>query len=118
MSDAITPRFKRKPYTVSYLDLKGEKQTVVRRPPLKAHPMLPTDIVSLKIKRSDDFPEDEELTIKHIPEKHSNTLQLVNDEGQTTFVDYFDVELEEEVAARAGVDPIDKIANNKYLMWP
>ncbi len=100
------------------MDLKGEKQTIRRRPPLKAHSMLPTDIVNLKHKKSDDFPEGEELTIKHIPEKHANTLQLVNEEGQTTFVDYFDVELDEEIAPRLGVEPADRIANNAYLMWP
>lgn len=112
-------RFSRKPYTVKYRSIHdGEMHTIRRVPPPRLHRMLPTDIVSLKHKKSDDFPEGTEFSIKHINQKHPNTLQLVDDDGATTFVDHFDVNLEEEVALRDGVDPRDRPANNRYLLWP
>lgn len=116
MSNAI--KFDRKPYTVTYMDLKGEKQTIRRRPPAKAHSMLPKDIVTLNSKRNDDFDVGDEFAIKNIAPRQVNTLQLEGDDGKTTFVNYFDVQLEEKVALRDGVDPKDAIENNEYLMWP
>lgn len=106
------------PYKISYRDLKGEQKTIRRVPPPKLHQMLPTDIVSLKNKKNADFDEGDEVTVTHINPRHANTLQLVNDDGQTTFMDYFDVNLEEEVAPRAGVSSMDRPGSNRYLLWP
>jgi hypothetical protein len=100
------------------MDLKGEKHTIKRTPPLKAHEILPTDIVKLTNKRSDDFQAGDELEVKHIPGRHPNTLQLVDDDGGTTFVDYHEVTLEEKIAPRLGVDPRDNPEANRYLLWP
>jgi hypothetical protein len=33
-------------------------------------------------------------------------------------MDYFDLNLEQEVAPRAGVDPRDRPTTNRYLLWP
>lgn len=110
--------FSRRPYTVTYTDLQGEKKSIRRVPPPKLHEALPTDVVELNRKRSDDFPAGDDYEVSYINPRHPNTLQLKNDDGQTTFVEYFDVTLEEERAPRAGVDPRDRPVNNKYLLWP
>jgi len=110
--------FKRKPYTVTYKDFHtGELQHVKRRPPLKQHDMLPTDIVELSTKKGDDWESGEEYSIKHISYRAPNIVQLKNDEGLTTFVPYFDLELEEEVAYRGRRGP-DNENTNAYLRWP
>jgi hypothetical protein len=110
--------FNRTPYTIRYVDLKGEQKSIRRVPPEKLHQMLPTDIVELKTKKSDDFNDGDEVTIKSINPRHANTLQLINDDGQTTFMEYFDLDLKQEVAMRGGQDPKDRQINNRYLLWP
>ena len=117
MSDDAV-RFSRRPYTVTYRDMEGVQRTIKRTPPPKLHDALPTDVVSLNRKRNDDFDAGGEFEVKSINPRHPNTLQLEDDDGRTTFVDYFDVTLEKEVAFRDGVDPRDKPVNNRYLLWP
>ena len=115
--DAI--RFDRTPYKVTYQDLNGKMQTIRRVPPMKVHDMLPTDIVELTQKKSDDFLEGDQVEVKNINPRHANTLQLINDDGETTtFMDYYELNLIDEVAPRRGVDPRDKRSNNRYLVWP
>lgn len=114
--DAI--RFSRKPYTVTYTDLKGEQKTIRRVPPAKLHEALPTDIVQLTRKKSDMFDQGDEVEVKSINPRHPNILQLVNGNGDTTFVEHYDIVLEDEIAERAGKDPRDKPINNRYLLWP
>jgi hypothetical protein len=111
-------RFSRRPYTVTYRDLEGEMQTIRRRPPPKLHRALPSDIVSLTRGKNDDFREGDEFTVKHINPRHPNVLQVADDDGLATFVDYYDMNLEEEVALREGQDPRDVPLNNEYLLWP
>ncbi len=118
VSEVSPIRFSRKPYTITYKDQNGEMQTIRRRPPPKLHDALPTDIVELTSKRNDDWPEGEYHEVKHINPRHPNVIQIVNDEGQSTFVDYRDIRIEQEVAFRNGKDPRDKPINNKYLLWP
>lgn len=117
MSDDVI-RWTRRPYTVTYQDLKGERHTIRRVPPPRLHNIYPTDLVELTRGKNLDFLEGDEFEVKHINPRHPNVLQLVNDEEITTFVEYFDAELTEEVADRPGVNPFDKPANNRYLMWP
>ena len=50
MSDDAV-RFSRKPYTITYQDLKGETKKIRRVPPPKLHEALPTDIVTLTRKK-------------------------------------------------------------------
>ena len=111
-------RFDRTPYTVHYVDLNGKPQSIRRVPPPKLHDILPTDTVELNTKHSDDFDAGDEYEVSYINPRHANTLQLKNKDGQTAFVEYFDVNLKEEVAPREGVDPRDKPVNNRYLLWP
>ena len=118
MSDSGPVRFSRRPYTVTYMDLKGEKQTLRRRPPEKLHDMLPTDIVSLTRQKSADFLEGDEFEVKHINPKHPNVMQLIDEDDRTTFVDFYDAKLEEMVAPRNGIDPRDRPERNEYLLWP
>jgi hypothetical protein len=110
--------FSRTPYTVRYVDQSGKQQTIRRVPPEKLHPMLPTDVVELTQKRSDDFKEGDAVEVQYINPRHPNVLQLKNDRGDTTFVEYYDLNLKEEVAPRDGVDPRDRPVNNRYLLWP
>lgn len=117
MSDEAI-RWTRRPYTIVYQDLKGEKQTIRRVPPPRLHNMFPTDLVELTRQKSQDFLEGDEFEVKHINPRHPNVLQLVNDEEVSTFVDFYDVNLTEEVADRPGVNPLDKPANTRYLLWP
>lgn len=111
-------RWTRRPYTITYLDLKGERNTIRRVPPVRLHQMLPTDVVELNYQKNSDFLEGDEFEIKHINPRHPNVLQLINDEEATTFVDYYQADLTEEVADRPGVNPFDKPINTRYLMWP
>ena len=74
--------------------------------------------MSLKQTKNIDWEADEEFTVKHINPRHPNVLQLINDEGETTFVDHYQVELEEMIGARDGVRPQEMEVNNKYLLWP
>ena len=80
--------------------------------------MLPKDEVSLKVGKNEDFEAGDEFTVKHINQRHPNVLQVTNDDGVSTFVDYYDLKLERKVAGRDGVDPLDFPENNKYLLWP
>lgn len=114
--DAV--RFPRTPYTVTYRDQHGDMQKIRRVPPPKLHDALPTDIVTLTHKKNDDFEAGDKLEVANISPRQPNVLQLRNGDGQTTFVDFYDVKLEEEVAIREGVDPRDRPVNNKYLLWP
>lgn len=105
-------------YTVTWFD-NGEKKTMRRIPPPKLHTMLPEDIVELKSKRSDDFLEGKNYEIKGISPRHPNTIQIKNDEGQTTFVEYFKLEPEEKRILNAdGSLSINNSKLNKYLRWP
>lgn len=111
-------KFNRTPYTVTYYDQKGEKQTIRRVPPPKLHDALPTDRVELTTQRSDDFQKGESYEVKHINPRHPNTLQLVNEDGQTTFVDFYSARLDKKIAPRDGVDPRDEAISNQYILWP
>lgn len=110
-------RVNREPYTVRYYK-DGEMKTIRRRPPPKQHLMLPTDIVELSSKRSDAFPTGEQYEIKHINNRHPNTLQLTNENGETTFVSYRDVELREAYIPREGLLTNDSAEKQRYLLWP
>lgn len=111
-------RFSRKPYTITYKDQQGEIQKIKRRPPPKLHEALPTDVVELTTRKNSDWQEGGEFQIKHISRLQPNTIQLVNEEGQTTFVPYYDVRLEKKVAPRGGVPIQDQPIQNRYLLWP
>jgi hypothetical protein len=115
--DAI--KFDRKPYTVTYReDATGQMKTIRRTPPPKLHEALPTDIVELNHKKSDDFRKGDEVEVVYINPRHPNTLKIRNGDGVTTFVEYYDANLKEEVAPRPDVDPRDRPVNNRYLLWP
>jgi len=117
MSDSSQFRISRRPYTVTYYK-NGEKQTIRRRPPKKLHNLLPTDVVELKNKRSDYFEKGENFEVKNINNRQPNTLQLENDDGQTTFVSYDDVVLREAYIERPGVLTVDAAETQRYLLWP
>ena len=109
--------FSRRPYTVTYYK-DGERHTIRRRPPAKAHQIWPEDIVSLKSNRTSQFFEGDEVEVRHINPRHPNILQLENDDGATTFVEYFDVELESAEGPRSGLDEAQLEVQNEYLNWP
>lgn len=110
--------FSRKPYTVAYKDWHtGKLVSVKRRPPALAHDILPTDIVELTQTKNVDWQEGDEFEVKHISDRNPNVLQIRNDDGEATFVDSYDVMLEEEVAPR-GKRSLDDPKKNKYLNWP
>lgn len=110
-------KFDRKPYTVQYTR-NGEKKTYRRRPPPKLHDMLPTDKVVLTQSKNEDFRKGQEFTVKNISPRQPNILQVTNKDGVSTFVDYFDLRLEEMVAKREGMNIKDSPQNNRYLLWP
>ena len=116
MSDPIN--FDRKPYFVSWKDESGEMHKIRRVPPPKLHEALPEDMVKLTKTKSDDFKEGAVLKVKNITNRQPNTLQLVDDDGKTTFVNYSDVELKEKRAARNGIPPEALPERNRYLLWP
>ena len=110
--------FRRKPYNTFYKDFHtGEVKKIKRRPPPKLHNMLPTDVVELKSKKNQDWEQGEEYKIKHLTYRAPNTIQLEDDDGLTTFVSSFDLDLVEKVAYR-GETQADSPDANKYLIWP
>ncbi len=117
MSSAPPVSFNRNPYLVSYYK-DGEKISIRRRPPPLLHNMLPTDVVKLTETKNDDFKQGSEFTVKHINPRHPNTIQIQDDDGNATFVAYYDLQLEEQVAPRDGIAPKDAPRNNRYLTWP
>lgn len=110
-------QFSRKPYTVTYYK-DGEKQTIRRRPPKKLHDILPKDVVELTHKKNDDWPVDSEYEVKHINPRHPNVVQLENDDGQSTFVSHYDLELKDALGDRGTDSPMDDPERNRYLLWP
>lgn len=110
--------FSRQPYKVTYFK-DGEKQTLQRRPPPLLHQMLPNDVVELTRPKNGDFGVGENFTIKHINPRHPNTIQITNDDGVSTFVDHFDLQLEEMIAPREGAAG-EKVReyDSRYLTWP
>lgn len=114
---AIT--FPRTPYKISYYDLHGDKKTIRRVPPPKLHDILPEDEVAITRKKNDDFDIGDELKVKNIGPRAPNTLQIVNDDGQATFMSYRDLRLTRRFAAdENGTAMLDQEANNQYLLWP
>ena len=81
---------------------------------------MPQDVVELSHKHNDNFQAHETYNVKHIGPKQPNTLQLVDDDGNTTFVSHRDIKVIEEVGQRedgrepSGGEPID----SRYLNWP
>ena len=116
MADEVV--FDRTPYIVRWRDQDGKQQQMRRVPPPKLHDALPTDIVELTADRSADFRAGKEVTVKHINPRHPNVLQIEDDDGHTTFVNYFETNLKEEVAMRNGVPREARPERNKYLLWP
>jgi len=113
-------RWSREPYNVTYYK-DGEKQTIRRRPPPKLHEALPDDTVTLTRGKNDDFQEGETLKVKSIQQRSPNVLQLMNEDGLSTFVDYRDIRLETKPEERLppGVESKFELPiNNKYLLWP
>ncbi len=110
-------RFSRKPYDVTYRDFHtGELVTEKRRPPEKLHNMLPEDVVELSTKKNADWPAGEDVTVTDINYKQPNVLKVAKSDGSTTFVDYYDAELKEEVGYRENNQVRAK--SSKYLTWP
>lgn len=120
-------RFNRDPYTVTYYK-DGEKQTIRRRPPPKLHEALPQDTVVLTRGKNDDWREGEKFKVKNISNRQPNTLQLVNEEGMSTFVDHYDMQVLTKPIDRvrdgriskeeAKAQGIDLNIDNRYLLWP
>lgn len=110
-------RFPRTPYTVTYMK-DGVKHTIRRQPPPKLHDTEVEDEVRLLRSKNDDFREGDTFRVKGITQRQPNVLQLVNEDGLSTFVDYYDTKLETMRGPRNGVDPIDFPINNRYLLWP
>lgn len=119
MAESI--KFDRKPYNVTYYQ-GGVKKVIRRMPPPKLHEALPTDEVRLTRKYSDDFDSGDKLTVKNVNPRHPNTLQVIDDDGKTTFISYRDMELTKKVLKeRPGepqVESYDNPISNEYLLWP
>ena len=80
--------------------------------------MLPKDEVTLTRGKNVDFEEGDSFVVKHINQRHPNVLQVTNEDGVSTFVDYYDLKLEQKRSSQNGVDPLDFPENNEYLLWP
>ena len=109
--------FNQAPYTVVYYK-DNVRQEIRRTPPPKLHDMWPQDKVTLKVGKNDDYREGDEFTVKNISPRQPNVIQLEDKQGKTTFVDYYDLNLEDAIGEREGVAPQDMPRNNRYLVWP
>lgn len=110
-------KFDRKPYTVRYTK-DGEQQTYRRRPAKKLHDMLPKDQVRLTRAKNADFAVDDTYSVKHISPRQPNVIQIADEEGNSTFVDYYDLELNQRLSPRDGKEFFELEENQKYLLWP
>ena len=120
MADPI--KFDRKPYTISYVDNKGDKQTIRRVPPPKLHVGLPGDKVDITTTKSDDFRKGDSVSIKHINPRHPNVVQVQTSDGRTTFLNFNEfsvngVETIKNGAPNASV-AADRPIKSNYLLWP
>ncbi|MDD9951491.1 MAG: hypothetical protein OXT67_07995 [Zetaproteobacteria bacterium] len=111
--------YRRRPVERIYKDFHtGELKKVVRRTALRAHDMLPTDIVELSTQKNVDWQEGERHEVKHISYKSPNVIQIRDeDSGEATFFDAHDLKLVEKRAFRGG-KRINSLAANAYLRWP
>jgi len=113
-------KFSREPYRVTYYQ-DGVKHTIRRVPPPKLHPILPEDKVELTRSKNADFRAGDRFAVKDIQPRQPNVLQIQNEEGLTTFVDSFDVNLIESnsdfILNEAG-ELVEKPIDNDYLLWP
>lgn len=120
MSDPI--QFPRKTYKVWYKDQAGEVQKITRTPPPKLHSIMPQDVVILNQTKSEAWAEGRDYGVKNINWKSPNVLQLEKENGETTFVNYTEVSLQEKAlrqGSRDGVeDPKDDPISSRYLGWP
>ena len=118
MSKPVDNKFSRKPYIVNYVDLKGNPQSIRRVPPPKLHEILPEDKVMLNTKKNDDWRAEENFNVKNINEKQPNTIQIEKDNGDSTFVSYFDLSLVEKTSDQRYESPSKNPISNQYLIWP
>lgn len=110
-------RINREPYKVTYYK-DGVKHTIRRIPPPKLHDIEVQDEVSLLRSKNEDYQAGDSFRVMGITKRQPNVLQLVNEDGLSTFVDYYDAKLEEMRGPREGVEVIDLPVNNRYLLWP
>lgn len=122
-------QFTREPYTVRYVDLAGEVKSIRRVPPPKMHEALPQDVVEITGKKNADFRAGDKVEVVGITPRQPNVLKVRNDSGQTTFVDYFDVRLDEMKATPYDGDKARSTSpqewyrnrtatDSRYLIWP
>ena len=112
-------QFPRIPYKTVYKDFHtNEVKTIRRVPPEKLHDILPTDKVELTTTLGADWKEGNIYTAKFIGPRSPNVIQIEDSKVGTTFVPYFELKLDSEVAERDGGKRIDKASSNKYLIWP
>lgn len=121
----------RKPYFVTWRDgASGEMKRIRRMPPPKLHDLNPGDEATLDRRVGDDFKEGTKVTIERSNPRHPNIVKLKNEDGQTTFVPYFD--LTGNIRRFRTVDGIrvpvdtpneyggaqDQYIDSSYLEWP
>lgn len=122
-------QFSREPYTVKYVDLSGAVKSIRRVPPPKLHDALPKDTVEITSKKNDDFRAGDNVEVVGLTARQPNVLQVRNGNGQTTFLDYFDMRLDEmapttyEGASTSTNTPQEwyrdrPSMDNRYLIWP
>ena len=122
-------QFTREPYTVKYVDLAGEVKSIRRVPPPKLHDALPQDKVEITSKKNDDFRAGDKVEVVGMTVRQPNVLQVRNEKGQTTFLDYFDMRLDEMAPNTADREsatskfPKEWIQDrpsidSRYLIWP
>ncbi len=122
-------KFAREPYTVKYVDLAGEVKSIRRVPPPKLHDALPQDSVEITRKKNDDFRAGDSVEVVGITSRQPNVLQVRNEKGQTTFIDYFDMRLDEMGPSPSEGEKLSTslpqdwyrdrpTTDNRYLIWP
>ncbi len=117
----------RKPYFVTWKDAKGELQRIRRTPPPKLHDLNEGDEATLDRRLGDDFPSGTDVAIEPSNRRQPNILKLKNENGQTTFVPYFDLTGKirrfrtvdgERVADDTRSSGSDDYVDSSYLEWP
>ena len=116
----------RKPYFVTWKDAQGQIQRIRRMAPPKAHDLNVGDEATLDRRLGDDFSKGTKVSIEASNQRHPNILKLKNEDGQTTFVPYFDLTgnirrfriVDGERTLMTNQTSEDDYIDSSYLEWP
>ena len=111
-------------------DSKNKSTSVKKRPPpVKLHPLIVGDKVTISRQKGDDWKSGEKVEVKSVNPRQPNILHVKKNNGKSTFLPHFDVTYDPDMEAEiVSTDKDSKSEGkpaqvrralpNKYLQWP